>query len=105
MFVSYQAPGTPGWNILRGARDLIFYENGQIRKALLKMEVKQIRGFSGHSPYPELLRFVQSLSPPPQKIIVIHGEERKCERFAEACRNVMRVDALVPKNMESIRLL
>ncbi len=105
IFVSYQAPGTPGWNILRGARELMFYDGGSIRKMTLKMEVHQIRGFSGHSPFPELLKFVQAMKPIPQKVLVIHGEDKKCSKFAEVCRNTFKVDAIAPHNMETIRLL
>ncbi len=105
IFVSYQAPGTPGWNILRGARELVFYNEGIARKTLLKMQVHHIRGFSGHSPFPELLKFVQSIRPLPHRVLVIHGEEKKCVKFAEICRTNLKLNAIAPNNMETIRLV
>ena len=104
-FVSYQAPGTLGWNILRGAREIYFYGENGVKKAMIKMEIKQIRGFSGHSPYPELIRFVQSISPPPSRIIVIHGEGKKIDSFAQSLRESFRVPTHAPSNMETIRFL
>ena len=105
VFVSYQAPGTLGWNILRGAREIIFYEESVAKKVQIKMEVKHIRGFSGHSPYPELIQFLQNITPSPSRIVVVHGEDKKCERFAQALREIFKVPTYAPKNMETIRFL
>ena len=105
IFVSYQAPGTLGWNILRGAREIIFYNEGGARKVQIKMEIKRIRGFSGHSPYPELLHFIRNINPSPSRIIVIHGEDKKCDRFAQSLQDQLKVPAYAPRNMETIRFL
>ena len=105
VFVSYQAPGTLGWNILRGAREIIFYNEDGMHKAQINMSITQIRGFSGHSPYPELIKFIQSMSPLPTRVVVIHGEERKCEQFAQSVTENLRIRAMAPKNLETIRFL
>jgi len=105
VFVSYQAPGTLGWNILRGAREIILYDEDGARRAYIQMEVKQVRGFSGHSPYPELIKFLQNINPSPSRIVVIHGEDRKCETFAESLHNIFKVPSYAPRNMETLRFL
>lgn len=105
VFVSYQAPGTLGWSILRGARELIYYENGAPKKVLIKMEIKHIRGFSGHSSYPELLQFLQSIKPSPSRVVIIHCEDKKCDKFAQIIQENFRLPTIAPRNMETIRFL
>ncbi|MEX2688856.1 MAG: beta-CASP ribonuclease aCPSF1 [Candidatus Njordarchaeia archaeon] len=105
IFVSYQAVGTAGWNILRGYRTVIFYSEEGEQKIEIKMKVKHIRGFSGHSPYPELMRFIRSINPPPSRIVAIHGEDKKCEFFAHACREKFGLKTIAPRNLDAIRFL
>jgi len=105
VFVAYQAPGTLGWSILRGARELRIYDSEGERTLNINMEVSLIRGFSGHSPFPELIRFIKSIKPLPNNVVVIHGEEKKCEYLANYCKTKLNMSSLVPKNTESIRLL
>ncbi|MGQ4892339.1 MAG: beta-CASP ribonuclease aCPSF1 [Candidatus Njordarchaeia archaeon] len=105
VFVAYQAPGTLGWNILRGARELNVYDREGERTIKINMEVIRIRGFSGHSPFPELVRFIKTIKPPPSHVVVVHGEEKKCSYLANYCRTKLNMESTVPKISESIRLL
>ena len=105
VFVSYQAPGTLGWSILRGAREVIVYEDGIPRKIHLKLEIKHIRGFSGHSPFPELVQFIKDMNSNIRKVIVIHGEERKAVQFANFVKERLKIDSYAPYNMETLRFL
>ena len=105
VFVAYQAPGTLGWNILRGIKELNVYDREGERTIKINMEVTRIRGFSGHSPFPELVRFIKTIKPPPNHVVVVHGEEKKCSYLSNYCRTKLNLESTVPKIAESIRLL
>ncbi len=105
VFVAYQAPGTLGWNILRGVRELDLYNREGVEHVTINMEVTRIKGFSGHSPFPELVQFVRSIKPLPNHVVVVHGEEKKCEYFANYCSTKLGLRSDIPRNAESLRLL
>ena len=105
IFVAYQAPGTLGWEILRGVREIYLYGKNGSEKVQINMHVTRIKGFSGHSPFPELVQFIKSINPSPSHVVVVHGEEKKCESFAEYCRTRLNMKSDVPRNADSLRLL
>lgn len=105
IFVAYQAPGTVGWNILRGVKELNMYDRNGERTIKVNMDVHRIKGFSGHSPFPELVRFIKSIKPPPNRLVVVHGEDKKCEYFAKYCETKLNLPGGVPSISDSIRLL
>jgi len=45
------------------------------------------------------------MRPQPSKILINHGEERKCLEFANTLRKKIRREVVVPKNLETVRLL
>jgi len=58
----------------------------------------------GSGEYKELLKFISRLSSRPEKIIVNHGEKSKSLDFARYVKNKLKIDAIVPTNLDSIRL-
>jgi len=61
-------------------------------------------GFSGHSSRNELMAFVSNLSPKPRKIILNHGEQSRSIDLASSIHKSYRIETLVPKNLEAVRL-
>ena len=70
----------------------------------VKINVETVDGFSGHSDRKQLMRFISSLEPRPSKIIIGHGEERKCTDLASSIYQKYRIDTKAPMNLETIRL-
>lgn len=99
IFVGYQGEGTLGRKVQKGWKML---EIGT-KNIQLNLEVVTIEGLSGHSPQKELLNFISHLKTKPKKIIVNHGESSKCVEFAKAIRQIMKVEASAPRNLETIR--
>ncbi len=104
-FVSYQIPGTLGRRILDGAKQVsILGDNGKIRIIDINCQVERIEGFSGHSDYNQIIKFVNKLRPKLQRIIVGHGEKKKSENVANVISRIFKIPTLQPSNQEAIKL-
>lgn len=106
LFVSYQVPGTLGRRVLDGAKQVSLLDsNGKIKVVDVKCEIQRIEGFSGHSDYNQLLRFVSRFRGKVHRVIVNHGERKKVENLATMIHRLYRVPTLQPNIGDSIKLL
>lgn len=111
VFVNYQAEGTLGRTILRGAKEVELAGNGNLEKKLYKvnMEVQAIEGFSGHSDRSELIKYVMAVRPT-DKIMINHGEPSRSAELAYALRKAFmgarsKPEILTPLNLAAVRLV
>jgi KH/beta-lactamase-domain protein len=105
VFVSYQIEGTLGNRIRSGLKDVsLMGHNGKVEIIKLNMRVESVEGFSGHSDRRQLLNFIQRMTPKPSRVLVGHGEARKCEDMAQAISKSLKLRAFAPQNLETIRL-
>ncbi len=105
LFVSYQVQGTLGRRVLDGSSQAsLMGEDGKIKIVDVRCKVERIEGFSGHSDYNQIIRFVGKLRPKLQQVLVNHGEKRKVENLAYAIQRIYRVPTLHPAVQEAIRL-
>ncbi len=71
VFVGYQANGTLGRRILDGEIEIpVLGEH-----VMVKAQIYNLEGFSGHADRDGLLEWVQGLQKAPQNIFLVHGEE------------------------------
>lgn len=105
LFVSYQVQGTLGRRVLDGSKQAnLMSDSGKIKIVDVGCRVEKIEGFSGHSDYNQIIRFVGKLRPKLQQVIVNHGEKRKVENLAYMLQRIYRVPTLKPAVQEAIRL-
>lgn len=106
VFTSYQGVGSLGRRLEEGERELNFISGGSKKQDTLKvlMKVYNIRGFSGHSSFKQLVSWVGNLEPRPKKIITVHGDYSRCLELASVLYQQYRVETVAPKNLETIRL-
>ena len=104
IFVGYQAENTIGRKIQRGWTELTLSDKGRQISYPIKMQVETCDGFSGHSDRRQLLDYFKNLHPKPRTVFVGHGDEGKCIEFANTLRKKYGFTALVPQNLETIRL-
>ena len=105
LFVSYQVQGTMGRRVLDGSKQVsILGEGGKIRVIDVKCQVNRIEGFSGHSDYNQIIRFVQKLRPKLQRIFVNHGEKRKCENMSYTLSRMFKLPVSHPSVQEAIKV-
>jgi hypothetical protein len=94
-----------GRSVLRGLREMqISNSTGKMEVVQVKMDIKSVDGFSGHSDRRQLLRFVNNISPRPKQVIIVHGEESKCVGMADAIRRFFRVEAIAPRVGDRLRI-
>jgi KH/beta-lactamase-domain protein len=105
LFVSYQVQGTLGRRVLDGSGQAsLMDQGGKIKIVDVKCQVQKVEGFSGHSDYNQIIRFVGKLRPKLQLVLVNHGDKRKTENLAYAIQRIYRVPTLHPAVQEAIRV-
>ncbi len=105
LFVSYQVQGTLGRRVLDGSSQAsLMDQSGKIKIVDVRAAVQKVEGFSGHSDYNQIIRFIGKLRPKLQVVLVNHGEKRKTENLAYAIQRIYRVPALHPDVQEAIRV-
>lgn len=105
IFVGYQGEGSLGRRIQKGWKEIpLRTEGGKFEEVKINMEIKTIEGFSGHSDRAQLLNYVRRISPKPERIICVHGDENKCADLASAFHKLFKIETRAPMNLEAIRL-
>ncbi|MHA2357505.1 MAG: beta-CASP ribonuclease aCPSF1 [Candidatus Heimdallarchaeaceae archaeon] len=104
IFVSYQGKGTLGSKIQKGITEIQVVENGKTVMYHIDMSVHSISGFTGHSDRRELENYINRVTPKPERVVVIHGEESKVTKFASWVYKTTKRESLAPPNGTSIRL-
>jgi len=104
VFVSYQAENTLGRQILDGMRTLVRIKNNKTIAKEIKMNVRKITGFSGHSNRKEIEEFIENLRAKPRRYIIVHGEKEKSVDLAKYLNKKYRVETNVPRVGDSLRL-
>ncbi|MDI9646519.1 MAG: beta-CASP ribonuclease aCPSF1 [Archaeoglobales archaeon] len=103
IFVGYQAEGTLGRKVQKGWKEVPFPTNGKRGVLEVKMRVETVDGFSGHSDRKQLMNYVKSLNPKPEKIVTVHGDEAKCLDLASSIYKTFKIETRAPLNLETIR--
>jgi metallo-beta-lactamase family protein len=77
LFVGYQAVGTLGRSIVQGTKKVRIL--GQ--KYPVRARIAEIKGMSAHADRDELMRWLGTLTRPPRRVFVVHGETKSSENF------------------------
>jgi KH/beta-lactamase-domain protein len=104
LFVGFQAEGSLGRRIQRGTREVTLMDRGRTISVPIKLDVETIDGFSGHSDRMQLMNYVGSMDPRPERILVNHGEEFKCADLASSLYKKFGMETRAPMNLETLRL-
>lgn len=100
VFGCFQAINSLGRKIQEGNKEVSV--DGENIKVNLRVET--LSGFSAHSGRNELLQYISRMVPRPKKIIINHGEVSKSLDLASTLYKLNRVETVVPRNLETIRL-
>ncbi len=100
LFVGYQAVGTLGREIVDGARKVrILGKYYRVRARIARLE-----GLSAHADRNDLLRWLSSLTQPPRRVIIVHGEPESSRNFAELVQQKTGWQVVVPHYGEVMEL-
>ncbi len=104
-FVGYQSTLSMGRKIQRGLKEIAMMgDDGRSTSLKINMEVDTVEGFSGHSDRNQLINYVKSVRPSPERVFTVHGDETKCEDLARSISKICNVEARAPMDLDSIRL-
>ena len=104
IFVGFQGEGTMGRKIQKGWNEVVMNEHGKQLNISVKANIETVDGFSGHSDRRQLMNYVATLDPRPERIVMCHGEEHKCLDFAGSVYKKFGIETRAPLNLETIRL-
>lgn len=100
LFVGYQANGTLGGHISRGAETIrLFGQEFRVRA-----RIAQINGFSAHADQGELLDYLSAMPSPPKRVFVVHGEEEPSTTLATLCTERLGYKTMVPELDQKVEL-
>jgi KH/beta-lactamase-domain protein len=105
LFVGYQADGTFGRRLQRGMSEASFMDGGRPYSVPVRLEIATIEGFSGHSDRVQLMNYVATLDPRPQRVILCHGEESKSLDLSAALHKRLNLETRTPYNLEAVRMI
>ncbi len=101
LFVGYQVPGTLGYHLLNGAKEVrLFGETIDVQA-----RIENLPGISGHADVGQLTRWVEAFEVKPRKVFVVHGEDKVTEQFAEHIEQTVGVEAYAPFSGDAFDLL
>jgi metallo-beta-lactamase family protein len=92
LFVGFQAEGTRGRAMLRGAEHIKIHGNYY----RIKAQIREISAFSGHADRTELLNWVSHFEKKPGKIFLNHGEPNSSEALRIAIQEKFQIPCVVP---------
>ncbi len=101
VFGSYQSQGSLGRAVQEG-NPTVTLDNGE--PVHVKLQVETMYGLSAHSGRNELMQYISRMNPKPKRIIINHGEVSKCLDLASSLYRMNRIETVVPRNLETIRL-
>lgn len=103
IFSCYQAEGSLGRRILEGLKELTFKNGTKVEVTPLKMEIFKIE-ITDHSDRKQLINYIFNCSPKPKKIVIQHGESSRALDLASSIYRLTKIETIVPRNLETIRL-
>ena len=104
VFGCWQSIGSLGRQVQEGLKEVYIGDGNNGEKVSVKIEVQTMYGLSQHSSRNELLQFVSRMIPKPKRIIINHGEVSKCLDLASTIYKQNRLETVVPRNLETVRL-
>jgi metallo-beta-lactamase family protein len=100
LFVGYQAAGTLGRLILDGVSPVrVFGQSYPVR-----IKIEKIEGFSAHAGMNDLKRWLDSLTSPPNRIFLTHGEEESISSMADYIRSKDSWQVTAPQYLEEYEI-
>ncbi len=100
VITGYQAEGTRGDALLKGARSLRMFG----REVPIDCEVTQLDGLSAHADYAEMLAWLKPIGQAPRQVFVTHGEPVAADMLRQHLARELGWSACVPEQGDEFEL-
>jgi hypothetical protein len=104
IFVCYQGAGSLGRQVQEGIKEVRMNNDGKDEDVKVNFEIHTIDGLTAHSGRNQLLAFINNVHPCPKKVIINHGDVSRSLDLASTIYKLNRIETIVPRNLETIRL-
>ncbi|HUN55865.1 MAG TPA: MBL fold metallo-hydrolase [Smithella sp.] len=98
VFVGFQAQGTPGRNIVDGAKKIRMFNED----IAIKARIWTISGFSAHAGQSQLLDWVGNFHNKKMPVFLVHGEYAAQEQLASLIKQKLGFEVKIPEYLEEI---
>lgn len=101
LFVGFQCPGTLGHALLEGVKSVkLFGEEVEVKAMICNLP-----GVSGHADKEHLTEWLKAITPAPQKVFVVHGDDATVDGFVQHLKDTLGVDAYGPYSGDTFDLI
>ena len=100
IFVGYQAAGTTGRRVQDGEREVRIMKNW----IPVRCHVEKVEGFSAHADWKAVIRWLEGLPQPPEKVFTTHGEPDAAAAMAQHIRDRFGWEVVVPQYLQNVEL-
>ena len=100
LIVGYQASGSLGRRLLDGEKGVKIMG----RKVNVRATIRAVGGYSAHADQPALLAWLQPMRSTLKRVFVTQGEEDQSRLLAQAIKDKLALDAVVPNAGEIVEL-
>ncbi len=100
LFTGYQAAGTRGRRIMDREKEVKIHGEW----IPVRAHVARVSGLSAHADADELLLWLSRREREPEQVVLIHGEERAQEAFAERLKDEFGWDSVMPEIGDTIKV-
>jgi uncharacterized protein len=104
VFGCFQGAGSLGRQIQEGNKNVNLGKDYGNEIIPVNLQIETLNGLSSHSGRNELMQYVSRMNPRPKKIIINHGEPSRCLDLASSIHRAQKVETIVPRNLETVRL-
>ena len=100
LFVGYQAAGTRGRSLVDGAQTVRIHG----RDVMVAARIARIDSMSAHADRGEILRWLQALPAPPQRLYLVHGEPGPMDSLKSTIEARLQWTCSTPAHKETIEV-
>jgi uncharacterized protein len=103
IFSCYQPKGSLGHRIREGEKEVQMVVDNKMKQFKINLQVHKVE-ITNHSDRRQLMNYIKRCNPTPRKVIVQHGESSRCLDLASSIHRQFKIESVVPKNLEAIRI-
>ncbi len=100
LIVGFQAEGSLGRQLVDGSKLVSIFGE----KVAVKASIHTLGGFSAHAGQTDLLKWLGAMTNSRPRVVLVHGEDRAREPFAEKIQERFRIQAELPSLEASVQV-
>jgi metallo-beta-lactamase family protein len=100
LFIGFQAPGTRGFTIKNGEREVKML--GQV--VPIRAQIAALEEFSDHADTPELLEWLRTFQHPPKQTFLVHGEPAAASQLRDTMIKDLRWNVQVAAYKQKVQV-